>query len=364
MSIESELKRDGINVIEELDTLKVNAIAKSVAKKISDTIHLNGINEADLFINLSRLNMYTAFLPDGISAKYFYKNNSIYFSVNTPDSALGDVAIHECIHYIQSKFDEKNNLLRLGLCDFYNSKSFDLCLNEAAVQSIASKCIDAQYEEVKYFGISLKTNSPSYYPLECALLSQMAYITGEDVLIDSTINSNDRFKKSFISLTSEKVYNEISKNINLIVAKEERLDRLFYNLNRIEEDHKNIDKILSQIDKEKQKIRNIFMNTQNLIITSYFDNYINVVSTPKAIEIYRNRLYNFKNLLGITDDYTFFNDYYLSKMEQLENKYQLKNSTITALAIRKENFISVLFRKLRTLFKVQKEYERSYNENR
>lgn len=364
MSIDSELKKDGIKVIEEFDTLKVNAISKSVAKKIADTIHLDVINEPELFINLSRLNMYTAILPKGISAKYFYKNNSIYFSVDTPDSLLCDVAIHECLHYIQSKFDDKNNLLRLGLCDFYNSKSFDICLNEAAVQSIASKCLNTEFEDVKYFGISLKTNSPSYYPLECVLLNQMSYITGEDVLIDSTINSNDNFKNKFISLTNEKVYNTISKNINLIVSKEEKLDKLFFDFDQIEEEHKSIGKILYQINKEKQKIKNIFMNTQNLIITSYFDNYINFVDTPKLIESYRNKLYNFKNFIGITDDYTFFNDYYLSKMEQLENKYQSGNVTITAIAIRKENFISVLFRKLRTLFKVEKEFEHSYNVNK
>ena len=363
MSIETDLKRDGVTIIEELDTLKVNWVAKQVAKKIANTIHLEGFDESKLFINLSRLNMYTAFLPKGISAKYFYKNNSIYFSVNTPDASLCDVAVHECIHYIQSRLDEKNNLLRLGLCDFYNSKSFDLYLNEAAVQSIASKCVNAGCEEEKYFGISIKTNSPSYYPLECAIINQMAYITGEDVLIDSTINSNDKFKIKFISLTSEKVYNEISKNINSIVSRQEKLDKLFFDLEHIEE-HKNINKIVFQIDKEKRKIRNTFMNTQNLIITSYFDNYINTVNTPKTIEIYRNKLYNFKNFIGITEDYTFFNDYYLSKMEQLENKYKLGDTTITAIALRKENFISVLFRKLRTLFKVQREYERSYNGNR
>ena len=33
MSIETELKKDGITVVEELDTLKVNFIAKNVAKK-------------------------------------------------------------------------------------------------------------------------------------------------------------------------------------------------------------------------------------------------------------------------------------------------------------------------------------------
>ena len=44
MSIETELKKDGINVVEELDTLKINNIAKNVAKKIANTLNLDSIN--------------------------------------------------------------------------------------------------------------------------------------------------------------------------------------------------------------------------------------------------------------------------------------------------------------------------------
>ena len=71
-------------------------------------------------------------------------------------------------------------------------------LNEAAVQYITSKIIGIEKDYVKYFGISFRTISPSYYPLECNLIEQMAYITDETVLFDSTFTSNDKFKNIFI----------------------------------------------------------------------------------------------------------------------------------------------------------------------
>ena len=37
MNVESELKKDGIEIIGRLDTLSVNSISKSVAEKICNT---------------------------------------------------------------------------------------------------------------------------------------------------------------------------------------------------------------------------------------------------------------------------------------------------------------------------------------
>ena len=60
MSIEAELKKDGIEVVEKLDTLTVNAIAKKVSNKICSTFPEYGLDESELFIKLSRLDMYKA----------------------------------------------------------------------------------------------------------------------------------------------------------------------------------------------------------------------------------------------------------------------------------------------------------------
>ena len=54
MSIKSDLKKDGIEVIEQLDTLKVNTLASSIALKICETFPEYGLNQNELFIKLSR----------------------------------------------------------------------------------------------------------------------------------------------------------------------------------------------------------------------------------------------------------------------------------------------------------------------
>ena len=86
MSIETDLKKDGIEVIETLDTLKINSLAKNISQKICETFPDYGFQQNDLFIKLSRLNMYKAKMPEGMAeANYFYKNSSIYFNVHISD---------------------------------------------------------------------------------------------------------------------------------------------------------------------------------------------------------------------------------------------------------------------------------------
>ena len=46
---------------------------------------------------------------------------------------------------------------------------------------MASSALCIPYENVKYFDIDLETNTPNYYPLECALARELAYVAGEDV---------------------------------------------------------------------------------------------------------------------------------------------------------------------------------------
>ena len=60
MSIENELKKYGICVTEKLDTLTINSIAKNISQKLCQTFPNFGLNQNDLFIRLSRLDMYKA----------------------------------------------------------------------------------------------------------------------------------------------------------------------------------------------------------------------------------------------------------------------------------------------------------------
>ena len=322
MSIESDLRKDGIEVTEKLDTLKINSIARNVSIKLCDTFPEFNLNQNELFIKLSRLNMYKAKMPEGMAeANYFYKNTSIYFNEHIQDEDLEEFAIHECIHYLQEVKDKRNYLLRMGLCDYTEFKIYGLGLNEAAVQLMASKVNGIPKEYVKYFGISFETTSPSYYPLECCLVNQLAYIIGEDVLFESTLNSNDNFKEQFANLTSPKTFMAVQNAIDDILNSEEEIIKLNNKIAAIDDRNKKVDGMLEKIDELKSEISLTFMRTQNLIISSYFDAAFNSISNLEEVENYRRKLYNFKDYLGCMEGYTFFNDYYVNKMMELEKKY-------------------------------------------
>ena len=346
MSIESDLRKDGIRVVDILDTMSVNRIAHNIATKLCETFPELCFNESDLFTKLSRLGMYRASMPEGMAeANYFYKNTSIYFNEKIAYEDLEEFAIHECIHYIQEVKDKKNNLIRMGLCNFDNFKIVGMGLNEAAVQYITSKVINIEKDYVKYFGVSFRTISPSYYPLECNLIEQMAYITGETVLYDSTFTSNDKFKNTFINLTSEKTYNDIEYCVDRILELEEDIIKLNNKSSAYDERNKKVNKIVSKIDDSKNKIAEYYEKAQNLIIKSYFDKSFRLISNLEELDNYRRKLDHYGELVGRTDNYTFFDDYYTEKMSQLEHKSNvLENGGIeTALEYKKPNkFVSWL----------------------
>ena len=286
-------------------------------------------------------------------ANYFYKNTSIYFNEHIADEDLEEFAIHECIHYLQEVKDKRNYLIRMGLCDYTEFKIYGLGLNEAAVQLMSSKINGIPKEYVKYFGISFETTSPSYYPLECCLVNQLAHITGENVLFESTLNSNDNFKKLFSELTSPKVFMAVQNAIDEILKSEEDIIKLNNRIAEIDDRNKRVDGMFKKIDELKSEISLTFMRTQNLIISSYFDSAFDKIVDLEGVENYRKKLYSFKDLIGYTEGYTFFNDYYVSKMEELEHKYNLLENgqyeTAIKLITKKENIFTRIINKLKKI---------------
>ena len=349
MSIESDLRKDGIKVVDILDTVTVNRIAHNIAIKLCETFPELCFNEADLYAKLAKLTMYRATMPEGMAeANYFYKNTSIYFNAIVDTDSLEEFAIHECIHYIQEIKDRKNNLIRMGLCNFDALKIVGMGLNEAAVQYATSKVIGIKKEAVKYFGISFETLSPSFYPLECNLIEQLAYFTGEEILFDSTFTSNDKFKEKFIELTSEKTFSEVEQCCDQILDFEEQILKLNNKFNSYDERNSKVDKIVEKQDILKEKIAQYFIKAQNSIIKGYFDNAFKNISNLEELDNYRKKLDHFGNLIGRTDDYTFFDDYYTEKMSQLEHKSNvLENGGVeTALEVKKQNKVVSWFKAL------------------
>ena len=360
MSIESDLKKDGIEVVKKLDTLKVNSIARNISVKLCETFPSFGLNQNELFIKLSRLNMYIAKMPEGMAeANYFYKNSSIYFNSHIDMDDIEEFAIHECIHYIQEVKDKRNYLIRMGLCDYTEFKIYGLGLNEAAVQLMASKVLGIPKEFVKYFNISFETNSPSYYPLECCLVNQLAFLVGENVLFESTINSNDNFKEKMIEITSYKTFMAIQNSIDDILLAEEEIIKINNKIAQIDNRNKKVDNLIKKINSLKKSITSTFIRTQNLIISSYFDKQFYSINDLEGVENYRRKLYNFKDYLGATEGYTYFNDYYVNKMMALEDKYNIlennANSNSLYLIKNKESKILEFFKHIKKIFVQKKE---------
>lgn len=353
MSIESDLKKDGIKVTSKLDTLVVNNIARNIARKIVATFPELNFDETNLFIKLSRIDMYTASIPDGMAeANYFYKNSSIYFNNKIDFGDLEEFAIHECIHHLQEIKTSRNKLVRMGLCCFNALSPTGMGINEAAVQLITSKIIGIEPDFVKYYGIEFKSSSPSYYPMECHLVEEMAFITGYDILFESTFNSNDNFKNTFIKDTSEKVFLAIEKAIDSILNYEEQISKLANKFSEENQSDKSCKNISKKIDDLKQKISITFMRTQNLIVSSFFDKNFDKISNLEELENYRRKLESFRSLVCTHEGYFFFDNYYIEKMCALEHKCNiLENGGIeTAISITKQNKFLVFLKKFKSFF--------------
>ena len=349
MSIESDLRKDGITVVAPLDTLSVNTIARDVAEKLCKAFPNQHFIFQNLFIALSRIPMYIADIPEGFAeATYFYKNSSMYFKQSLKLDEMENFAVHEFIHYLQEIKDKKGRLLRLGLCDFDDIKACGMGLNEGAVQLMASKANNSEEEIVKYYGISLPTTSPSYYPVLCNLVKQMAYVAGEESLYDSTFYGSDKFKETFSNLCGLDNFLKIQSNLDKIMETEEKAIKLNNKLMSDNCEGMKAQKVAKKIEKCKDKIKNLFFETQNLIYSSYFNMQFSKISTTADIDEYRLKLYNYKNYMGISDNYSDFNEFYINKMMDLDNKYEnIMNNT--DLAVVSHSKIARFFRKIRSI---------------
>ena len=349
MSIESDLKKDGITVVGKLDTLSVNSISRDIAEKLCKAFPNQNFIFQNLFIALSRIPMYIADIPEGFAeATYFYKNSSMYFKQGLKLEELEKFAVHEFIHYLQEIKDKKGHLVRLGLCDFGELKICGMALNEGAVQYMASKALNTEQEIVKYYGISLPTNSPSYYPILCNLVAQMAYITGEEALYDSTFYGSSVFKEKFANLCGVDSLLKIESNMDKIMEAEEKAIKLNNKLMYDELEVMKAQKVAKKVENYKKKIKEIFFETQKLIFTSFFNTQFNKILTTADIDEYRLRLYNYKNYIGISDDYSEFNEFYINKMMDLDAKYEkiINNTNLTVVSNSK---IARFFRKVKAI---------------
>ena len=367
MSINSDLKKEGIRVVGKLNTLEVNKIATIISTSIANAFPEHSINQNDLFISIARLNMYIAEMPkDMAMAKYFYKNNSIYFSKNMNLDDLNTLAVHECLHFMQELKNSRGKVVRLGLYNLQTGNG--MAINEAAVQHMASVATNSNIDNVKYYNMELSTISPDFYPIQTALLNEMIYFTGSYALYHSTFYSNDVFKNTFIAKSSAKTYSKIEKNFDLIFEYESLLSNETHKLalysNITEKDEIKKQKINEKIDTIKKIIFEKTLETQNIILQSCFETEFNSIRNVEDIKTFREHLYNFKNELIYAENYNYFNEFYIDMTNRLEEKQEFIEkygniltieSITTELTSVRENtygfqFFKTLFAKLKLLF--------------
>ncbi len=308
MGINLLLRKEGLENIQKLNTLRVNQIASNLSNKLCNSFPELHLSQSDLFRQLSRLDMYVAQMQDtNSSAKYVYGNGSIYFNQNQNLNQMDIPIIHECIHYLQEAKDSKGKLIRLGLYDL--NKQTGLALNEAAVQLIAVRTVNKQIDTVKYFGMSFISESPEFYPLECALLSQMTFFTGNEAMYFSTLYGIPMFEKTFKNMSDDDTYFDIEMDFDKLLETETDLAILSQKLQTTDTSIEKSKLLQLQIEAKKKSITKTCTKIQNKIIETCFKRKFMDASTFDDLRELETDLNSFQNLLIKPANYTFYDEF-------------------------------------------------------
>ena len=351
MFLDKELKQLGIEVTEKVEDEKIVEIAGQVATKLTATFPKNDISYLEIYRILLSTPMYYADISNGMSeANYYYKNSTMYFSKQANLEKINEYVFHECIHKIQEHRDKKGNLTRMGLCEINELKVKGTALNEAAIEYIASKALQSQKKLVTIYNITLPTRT-EYYPIITNLITQIAYLLGEEILVDSTINSNEEFKIEIIDNLGEDTFNYIEKSFDEILRSKN-------NILKLQQDDNYSNDNADMIFENMQNIKRLYIETQNEIFTSYFENQLKRVETLDEVSRFRRTLYSYRSTIGTTIGYDFFNSYCTDlDIRAREKAEEIK--TNTSLAIVNDNKFSRFLRKLKKLFtNSQNEYNK------
>ena len=100
----------------------------------------------------------------------------------------------------------------------------------------------------------------------------------------------------------------------------------------------------------KEKIKNLFLETQNLIIKDFFDYEYNQISNLEQLEKYRRKISKFETIVATTNNYNFFDNYLLEMMNKLEHKCNILENNESETALTNNNSITNIFNKIKSLF--------------
>ena len=356
MAENNTLGNTGIEVIEPIQDEIIIDIVNQVSTRIMTAFPNSNFSYLDIYKTLLDTPMYYAKVPKGLSkANYYYKDSSIYFSANANISEVDEYIFHEFIHRLQERKDKKGNITRLGVCEVNELSVKATALNEAAVQYVTTKAFNMPKKIVNIYNMYIPSRT-KYYPIITNLISQLAFLLGENVLIDSTINGNEDFKIDIIDNIGESEYNTIEKNLNEILHLKNEIANIQSNIQLTDMWQGMENEKQTKINHNIELIRNIYFETQNKIFMSYFNSLIKRVENDIEVNMLKRKLEDYRNFIGTSEDYSSFDMYCMGFEKQVEQKLEdLKNKK--ALVVLKDNFVYRIIRKLKRLFrKYEKEY--------
>ena len=329
MNLEKKLSKLGIDVVREFTPREVRYVAEEVIESLVNTFPVLEEIYNELLIRLLNCKMYFANIKNDSNisnVNYVYENNSIYFSNSINFNKIDDVIIHECIHYLQDNRTDNGKLKKIGLCDFEELSTYGMGINEAAVQYIASKTVGNYLQTTNKNGIILKTISPNYYPFLTNLISQIIYLLGEDIIVKGTINCDEKFEDVFLNTFEEKANTIIKKFDQIIDIRNKR----------------NGEVVAENREMLNNEIVNIYLETQDIIMKTYFDKICTRLNTIEEVDFYIEKFLNYKQLLGIEEEKRFnLNDEYEQYKERLLKKFDKRIMEISKE--RSKNTLSVIY---------------------
>lgn len=331
MQIKKYLKDLKIEPVKEIDIRDKCYLANKVAILLVDNFSEYDLNYLKIVDLVQHTDMYYANIPSTLSpVNYSYIDGTMYISCDTDLSINNEYLLHEVIHKIQEYRNKRKRLLQLGLCDILETKVKALAINEAAIQYIVHKILESKVENIEVYGIQIPTCSKKYYPILTNLIEQIAFVLGEKRLIDSTLNSNQEFKYNAIDTLGEENYLKIENNFDKILEAKNSFIKL-----------KNDD----EINENMNIIKKIYIETQGIILKSYFNREFKKIKNISELEKFRDKLLKYRDYIGSKEGQVIYSDYYKDMEEQLKTlEYSMTNK---ALIVVSDNKIINAFRKIR-----------------
>ena len=164
-----------------------------------------------------------------------------------------------------------------------------------------------------------------------SLIGQILLLIGKKEAIDSCISSTEKFE--------DKLYNTFEENTDRIV--------------------KNFDLILDEnnkSDRNEERIIALYMQTQEIIYTTYFTKMCKRLTTIKEVDTEVEKLENYSNIVGKLLGITIEEDKFINFKKDMEGKFLKKYVEINrsqsrnSLTVVYKNFINNLWNKIINFF--------------